>query len=339
VQRHLQPSRLLGLGLDPLAESAYQALLERPAWTLQELALRLAVEPAITAEAVARLTALELVTACDDGLRLRPIRPQVGLTALIARREAELAGSWRELEQGRQAAAELATEAEELCRDHRGGPADMWWGEQARSGIRDLLSSASDEVISMSCTAAGQLDRCATPGWPGIAEGVGYRVVLTACAPDDPRYAGHLCRLARDGAQVRTVGRVPLSMLSVDRTVAVLPLGISATGRAAGVSVLRLPGAVAAMVELFGRVWAEATPLGDPADPEHAGPGPRERTLLALLVAGSTDESAAFRMGVSVRTVRRMVSGLMERLGARSRFEAGALAAEHGWLQAPSARR
>ena len=63
-----------------------------------------------------------------------------------------------------------------------------------------------------------------------------------------------------------------------------------------------------------------------------AGLCPRERKLLSLLVSGSTDTVAAAAIGVSVRTVRRMVRDLMNRLGARSRFQAGAKAAERGWL-------
>jgi DNA-binding NarL/FixJ family response regulator len=58
----------------------------------------------------------------------------------------------------------------------------------------------------------------------------------------------------------------------------------------------------------------------------------RERQLLRLLTAGYTDESAAVRLGISVRTVRRTVSGIMDRLGARSRFQAGVKAADRGWL-------
>jgi DNA-binding CsgD family transcriptional regulator len=332
-----QSPGLASLGIDAVTESAYNAMLQRPAWTLPELAGRLTIDPAATAQVVARLTELGLVDGGADGERLRPVRPQIGLAALIARREAELTSSWRQLEQGRLAAADLAAHAEELGRDHAGGVADMCWGAQARSRIAELLASATGEVIAMSGSAAGQLGRAVAPRWTGPAEGVRYRVVLADTVPPDPTFVGHLRGLAHDGAEVRTVGRVPLSVLAVDSTIAVLPVGTGATGRPAGVAVLRLPSAVTAVVELFGRVWVEATPLGQPPDPDRSGPGPRERELLALLVAGSTDESAAYRLGVSVRTVRRMVSVLMERLGARSRFQAGARAAERGWLDSSTA--
>ncbi len=333
-----QTPRLTGLGIDAVTESAYQLLLQRSSWTRSELTARLALQPDALTEVLDRLTELGLADPCPDGGRLRPVRPQIGLSALIARREAELTSSWRELEQGRMAVAALAARADELGRDHVGGVADMCWGPQARSRIAELLASARDEVVAMSGSAAGQLGRAVAPRWPGPVNGVRYRVVLADTMPPDPTFAGHLHGLARDGAEVRTVGRVPLSVLAVDSTIAVLPVGTAATGRPAGVAVLRLPSAVTAVVELFGRVWVEATPLGEPPDPDHAAPGQRERELLALLVAGSTDESAAYRLGVSVRTVRRMVSVLMERLGARSRFEAGARAAERGWLDPPLAR-
>jgi DNA-binding NarL/FixJ family response regulator len=54
--------------------------------------------------------------------------------------------------------------------------------------------------------------------------------------------------------------------------------------------------------------------------------------VLSLLEAGYPDESIAVRLGVSVRTVRRMITAMMDRLGARSRFQAGARAADSGWL-------
>lgn len=58
----------------------------------------------------------------------------------------------------------------------------------------------------------------------------------------------------------------------------------------------------------------------------------RERELLVLLSAGCGDDSMAVQLGISVRTVRRRISAIMTRLGARSRFQAGAKAAHEGWL-------
>lgn len=56
----------------------------------------------------------------------------------------------------------------------------------------------------------------------------------------------------------------------------------------------------------------------------------REVELIMLLQVGYTDDAAARRLGVSPRTVRRMTADLMQRLGARSRFEAGIKVAQLG---------
>ncbi|WP_332328047.1 MULTISPECIES: helix-turn-helix transcriptional regulator [unclassified Streptomyces] len=61
-------------------------------------------------------------------------------------------------------------------------------------------------------------------------------------------------------------------------------------------------------------------------------PTETEYRLLDMLVRGLTDRAVARRLGLSERTVRRMVAHLMDRLGAASRFEAGARAVERGWL-------
>lgn len=51
----------------------------------------------------------------------------------------------------------------------------------------------------------------------------------------------------------------------------------------------------------------------------------RERACLAALVEGDTDEVAARKLGLTRRTFRRRVKDAMDRLGARSRFQAGYL--------------
>ncbi|MFJ4863454.1 LuxR C-terminal-related transcriptional regulator [Streptomyces sp. NPDC088748] len=58
----------------------------------------------------------------------------------------------------------------------------------------------------------------------------------------------------------------------------------------------------------------------------------QERELLTLPASGVTDEAAGNRLGLFLRTVRRRMSTLMERLEATSRFEAGLKAAHRGWL-------
>jgi DNA-binding NarL/FixJ family response regulator len=130
------------------------------------------------------------------------------------------------------------------------------------------------------------------------------------------------------GVAVRTVPRVPMNALIIDGAVAVLPAD-TASG---SVAVLRLSSVVTAAVELFERVWPDAVPLSDNDIPLDTDLSLREQEMLRLLALGATDEFAAAQLGISVRTVRRMVAQIMNRLGARSRFQAGVKAATQGWL-------
>lgn len=51
-----------------------------------------------------------------------------------------------------------------------------------------------------------------------------------------------------------------------------------------------------------------------------------------MLASGMKDEKIARGLGVSLRTVSRMLSELMQEMGATSRFEAGVRAHRLGWV-------
>ena len=197
-------------------------------------------------------------------------------------------------------------------------------------GLDALLASAEREVLIMSTSAgAGRFGMARRIDHQNLRRGVRYRVLF----PDSARLSGTLGGLALAGAEVRTDVEIPTDAVVIDRVAAVLPA--ERTGGRPGVAVFRLPGVVNATVGLFERIWPTAVPLASPDLPPtgpDAGLSRRERDLLALLCSGSTDESAGARLGISVRTVRRMVADIMNRVGARSRFQAGVKVADRGWL-------
>jgi len=59
---------------------------------------------------------------------------------------------------------------------------------------------------------------------------------------------------------------------------------------------------------------------------------PLAREVLRQLTLGTKDEVAARELGMALRTYRRVVARLMGTLDARSRFQAGFLAARCNWL-------
>ncbi|MEV4757326.1 LuxR C-terminal-related transcriptional regulator [Micromonospora sp. NPDC049559] len=196
------------------------------------------------------------------------------------------------------------------------------------------LATATRDVLITSGRWAGTADPVGMlrqVDYENLRRGVRYRVLFPDRARTVPALAARLGSLALAGAEVRTLPEVPMDAMVIDESVAVVP-GDRPDGRAGGIAVFRLPSVVHTVVELFERVWPAAVSLLAGDVPEGTELNGRERELLSLLSAGCTDESAAARLGISVRTVRRMMSTIMNRLGARSRFQAGVKAADRGWL-------
>lgn len=192
------------------------------------------------------------------------------------------------------------------------------------------LASATREVLvarTASAASPRQLAAFRKVDHDNLRRGVRYRVLVPDTARTAPVLSAELSALAMAGADIRTMPEVPVDALVIDRALTVVP-----ADRAEGVAMFQLASVVTTITELFDRVWLTAVPYTASTLPCGAEVTPRERELLTLLFAGSTDEAAATRLNVSVRTVRRMVSDLMDRLGARSRFQAGAKAADRGWL-------
>ncbi|HEY0472257.1 MAG TPA: helix-turn-helix transcriptional regulator [Kribbella sp.] len=194
----------------------------------------------------------------------------------------------------------------------------------AQDGVAALLAGAQDEVIAMSTL---------TPSGPAfgprdVRSGLRYRAIYPDTARTAPTLCRHLGAMSVAGVAVRTMPLVPMNALIIDRSIAVLPAD-SANG---SVAVLRLNSVVTTATELFERIWPDAVPLADNDVPLDTDLSLRERDMLRLLSLGATDEFAAAQLGISVRTVRRMVAQIMNRLGARSRFQAGVKAADRGWL-------
>lgn len=136
-----------------------------------------------------------------------------------------------------------------------------------------------------------------------------------------------------DEARVHT--SLPVKMLAVDQSVALVPLAQNDT---TPVGVLVRESAVLdALVTLFEYVWASAAPLHIPGDGRSGRQASsvlsdEDRGLLSLLLAGFSDEAIAMHRGMSVRTVQRKVHALMDVAHVRTRMQLAWVAARRGWL-------
>lgn len=197
-----------------------------------------------------------------------------------------------------------------------------------REGIADLARDARWELMMLDPGSAEFRSLAVT----AAAHGIVVRSVVPNPTLLAPMAAAEVGRCVDRGVRVRSVAAVPAGMVILDRRSVVVP-GDD------GAAVLSDRGSVTLLSELFERTWMAGLPFGPgrrrPSRPiRHSAPGLTEQQAAAvqLLAAGHTDDAIAKRLGVSPRTARRIANTLMDRLGARGRFQAGVHAVRAGWL-------
>lgn len=327
------------LGLDALSESVYRVLLLHSADGPAEIAERLARSPTEVLAALERLADLALVRPPGATRRWRAVNPEAGLAALLSRQEAEASRRQAELERSRGAMAGLIAEyARANGQPHASGGVEMLTTlEDVRDRLEQLAADAMAEVLSFAPGGpqpAAVMEASRALDQQSLHRGVRMRTIYLDSVRNDQATVQYAQWLNELGGTVRTVPALPLRMIIADSAVAVVPLDPEAPGK--GAVLLRSPGVLAALRALFEQVWETAKPLGEESQRDSSGLTDQERQLLRLLADGLTDERAAQRLGVSLRTVRRMMSTLMTRMDSRSRFQAGIKAAALGWLAAPA---
>ncbi|MEC3997662.1 LuxR C-terminal-related transcriptional regulator [Actinacidiphila sp. DG2A-62] len=321
-------------GLDALSESVYRLLLLHPEDGPPQIAGRLARSETEILGSLERLADLALVRPPGATGRWRALSPEAGMAVLLARQEAEAARRQAELDHSRGAMASLIAE---FSRTRQSSPPSgveiISSLQDVRERLEQLASEAVAEVLSFApggpqpaavMEASRALDR------QSLERGVRMRTVFLDSVRNDQATVQYAQWLNELGGTVRTVPALPLRMIIADGTTAVVPLDPGDSDQ--GAVLLRSPGVIAALRALFEQVWEHAKPLGEEVQRDGYGLTGQERQLLRLLSEGLTDERAAQRLGVSLRTIRRMMAALMTRLDSRSRFQAGIKVAASGWL-------
>ncbi|MBB5874056.1 DNA-binding CsgD family transcriptional regulator [Allocatelliglobosispora scoriae] len=146
-----------------------------------------------------------------------------------------------------------------------------------------------------------------------------------------PYMAEHLRGLHSLGYDIRVAHVVPLRMLIFDGRRAVIPIDPD-NGRA-GAIMIDGEVFVRSLLSVFDFCWQNAESHDTiPLDAEDQAPTQQELVILRMLAAGLKDEKIARTLGVSLRTISRTISDLMQRSGAESRFQAGIRAVKLGWI-------
>ncbi|MEU5949799.1 helix-turn-helix domain-containing protein [Micromonospora sp. NPDC047465] len=324
---------LAALGLSPEDEAVYSLLVRRAQAGPDELGDALRMPTAAVEATLSHLLACGLVKRGSDGV-FSVAPPAVALGALISERRNALRS------------AELALVT--LAEDYRGAVAGRTIDElievvtgvdAVRHRFAQVQQAARTEVRSFVT-----LPFIAVP--PGsnavesvaVDQGVRFRVVVDRPALAEPGVVAQTLESLRSGVQVRVVESLPIKLILADAELALVPLTATPGGEP-GAVLLHRTGLLAAMDALFEVVWRHAHPLELTASAsltEDAGAGtdaPTEldRRILALLLAGLTDQVVAAQLDLSLRTLQRRLRHLMDLAGVETRMQLGWYAARHGW--------
>jgi DNA-binding CsgD family transcriptional regulator/sugar-specific transcriptional regulator TrmB len=327
---------LVELGIDSITESVYRILLTNPSGGIQQWAAQLDLPVAEVRRSLDQLSEMSLVTmSTEDSPQVQVIHPLLGLEALLARQQAELAARQQQVEETQAAAAELLAYYAHKQSTSSAGVQFLDGIDAIRSYIVTLHSRVREEFLTFA------------PGGPQTAEnmrasrplntrmlkrGVQMRTIYLESIRRDRATMEHAQWLESLGAKIRTAPALPNRVIIHDQRTALIATDIENT--AVGAVVVTNPGMISLLYTLFEQVWQSAEPFD--ASPERT-PGKltaQQAEVLRQMTQGRTDEAIAASLGVSTRTVRRISTNLLQLVGAQSRFQAGVHAVQRGYLPA-----
>ena len=141
------------------------------------------------------------------------------------------------------------------------------------------------------------------------------------------------------GVELRVADELPMKLVIADSDLALVPAAAEASDEP-GAVLLHRSGLLTAMEALFEAIWSRAHPLelstvagrARLVELDQDGLTDLDRTIVALLVAGLSDQAVATQLDLSMRTLQRRLRHLMDVAGVRTRMQLGWHAAEHGWV-------
>ncbi|WP_340558543.1 ArsR family transcriptional regulator [Streptomyces sp. GSL17-111] len=328
---------LEALDLDAVQQRVYEALVDG-AVTVPELQGGLGLSVPRLRATLRALEGLGLIERVVGGRRepdrFLPVEPDVAFSALLTAREEELQRARRHVHH---LAARFRTTADvrdplDVVEVVVGRAAVIQQVDQLQRTARRLIRGI-DRPPYVNSDPDRHDPRTGMMPLQGetMRRGVAYRVLYDAegLATFHSTHSDILA-CADLGEEARVLPHAPTKLLLADEQTGVLPLRTSPY-EVASCIVVHASGLLEALCAFFEVLWERALPLSDfLSDARHPaadGLPPDDARLLALLATGLTDQVMARQLGISHRTFQRRLSGVMERLGASTRFQLGMMAA------------
>lgn len=322
---------LVALGLSEAQAGAYEVLIDHPGATAGEVARALGLSRRSVEQIMSYLEHTGLaVRSAERTPRYSPMPPDVAIDALVTKRQEELQ-SVRALAVNLNERARKAAHADE--REEQ--VVEILMHTKASSSLfGQIHEGARREVVVIE--KPPYVMRAPLEGNPelvgALRRKVRFRRVLAAAALEVPGRLASLREHIAAGEEARVLPTVPVKLLAVDRRLVLVTLRPEQPAPAA--LLVRPSSLLDALYELFEMLWERATPIrfsessGEKITEEVAsGTSSESQRMIALLTAGLNDKSIAHQLGISPRTLDRRIEALLTRLNARTRFQAGWMAA------------
>ncbi|MBD0292211.1 MAG: helix-turn-helix transcriptional regulator [Jiangellaceae bacterium] len=316
------PPALESFGIGARGDRVYRTVLREGPIGIGALAQRLDWDEAELQRELEPIVELGLIAVSDGDVIA--LSPHLALGRLAEQEARNLAARQQALVTLRTAIPDYAAEERDLeLTGSRLQPVELHTGPEIRGVVDALLRSTAGELLMVhpvEWLVDPGLNKGDTSLPREIFGGRPARSIYPAEAMHRPEWLRVVREWADVGEQVRLLPSPPSRLMLFGTEAALVPVE---WGRyPARRVVVRTPGVVDALSNLFELLWRQAVPFPGTAD----GSGGNKQ-VLRLLAAGAKDETIARQLGLSLRTVRRRVADVLGELGATTRFQAGVEAA------------
>jgi len=314
------PSPLLALGITPLEQKVYEALLDAPGSVVAAIAKSARISSTSASRLLKTIEGKGLANRLPERIpRYFPTPPEVAVDLLITKKQDEL-------QRARAATQHWQARVRPALVDEQ--PIEVISGREAiMHRFQHMHRTSKEEIICFERPpyVVSATYRYADVQLQAMSRGVVLRTLIDTSVLDIPGKLDSIKRNIANGEIVRVLPRMPLKMLVADRRLALVPLTLEQARDIA--LVLRSSLLLDALCDLFQIMWERGSPFGTAAI-EMEGPGRARRpvtgdALVTLLAAGMNDKAMAQELGISSRTLERRILELLRTLDSKTRFQAG----------------
>ncbi|MDJ1132753.1 helix-turn-helix transcriptional regulator [Streptomyces iconiensis] len=323
--------------LDTACIAAYDHAVRQGVFTNSEIAEQLSCDAAEVSRIRKVLTDQRLLVCCGLDQPAVPASPELAEAELSAELEADIA-------ERRQRIVMIHRQMRSLTPIYR-----KHWQAPFPSGgsrliedpaeVRRELAAATRKCAQEAFTvqpgggrSPGTLNEAVARDTAMLERGVSMRILYQHTARASLATRTYVRKVSDVGAEVRTADEIYERLIIFDRAVAFVPQQRK-DGGAPGAAIVTDPTIVLFLWNLHDKMWAAARPY-DPSEVEYTSTSDEIKTsILRLMATGLKDDVIARRLGMATRTCRRYMAGIMDELGATSRFQAGMRATALGLVK------